>query len=342
VISYTRRHYFLKAGLLAAIIGGPNGKATPTEKYSRQMTKEDIDRWMTELSNWGRWGHDDQAGTINLITPGKRRQAAAEIRDGFSLSLARDADVAAQDVVATLSAQRPYTWQHTMTRNVGGRKDGFVIDNYNISFHNTHTTHLDAFSHGFHRGVIYNGFSNDTITNWGATKDDVMPFKNGFLTRGVLVDIPALRAVSYLGDDEAVYPEDLEAWEMKAGIKIESGDAVFIRTGRWRRIAEKGSIGDQPTPGLYASCAKWLKQRDIALLGSDATQDVQPSRVDGVAQPIHLLLLVAMGTPLINCCDLEDLSEAAIQRNRWTFLFTAAPLRVPGGTGSPLNPVATF
>ena len=168
-----------------------------------------------------------------------------------------------------------------------------------------------------------------------------MPFKHGIFTRGVLVDVPALKGVPFLGDDEPVYPEDLEAWEKKAGLKIESGDAVFVRTGRWRRIAEKGPLNRQ-MPGLYASSVKWLKQRDIALFGSDGVQDVRPSRVEGVDQPVHLLFLAAVGTPLFDNCGLEDLSQASAQRRRWTFLFTAAPLRVPGGTGSPANPIATF
>jgi kynurenine formamidase len=342
VRSLTRRHYFVKAGMLAAMVGGRKGQAAPIETYSRDVTKEDVDRWMKEFSNWGRWGRDDQAGTANLITPAKRRQAASQVREGVSISLARDADVVGQDVPATENGDRRHTWQHTMTRNVAGRKDGFVIDTYMISFHNTRTTHLDAFAHGFYRGALYNGFSNDTITSWGATKNDVLPFKNGFLTRGVLIDIPALKGVPYLADDEAIYPEDLDAWERKAKVKIETGDAVFVRTGRWRRFLEKGLVGDAQTPGLYASCAKWLRQRDVALLGSDATHDVRPSRVSGVDQPIHQLFLVALGTPLIDCCDLEAVSQAAIRHRRWTFLFTAAPLPVPGGTGSPLNPVATF
>lgn len=340
--SLTRRHYFVKAGLLAAIVGRRGGLAAPLEKYPRNVTKEDVDRWMTELSNWGRWGRDDQAGTINLITRAKRREAAAQVHEGLSISLARDADVADEDAAAAGNNAERHTWQHTMTRNVGPRQDGFVIDTFNVSFHNTRTTHMDAFAHGFYRGEIYNGFSTGTITNWGARKNDVLPFSNGFLTRGVLVDIPALKGVAYLADDEPIYPEDLEAWENKARFKIESGDAVFVRTGRWRRIAEKGIVSDQETPGLYASCGKWLRQRDIALLASDATHDVRPSRVTGVDQPIHQLFLVALGTPLIDCCDLEALSQAALERRRWTFLFTAAPLRVPGGTGSPLNPIATF
>jgi kynurenine formamidase len=347
---HTRRDCLIKAGGLAAAAFELRGQAAESPaKYPRDLTKADIDRWMTELSNWGRWGKDDQAGTINLITPTKRKQASALVKDGVSVSMSLDADIAPEGVTPAPTSpaegggpQRPrYTWEHVMRSNGAGRKDSFVTDSYFVLFHGSATTHLDALSHLISDGKIYNGFPGDSINSWGATKNDVLPFKDGILTRGVLVDVPLLRGVPYLGDDEAVYPEDLEAWEKKAGIKIESGDAVFVRTGRWRRIAEKGSLNRQ-MPGLYASCVKWLKERDIALFGSDGVQDVRPSRVEGVDQPVHLLFLVAVGTPLFDNCNLEELSQAAARRRRWTFLFTAAPLRVPGGTGSPANPIATF
>jgi len=325
------------APALAAAFGA---RAWAAEKYPRDLTKADIERWMTELSNWGRWGKDDQAGTINLITPSKRKQAAALVKDGVSVSMSLDADIPGQ---TETSPRQRYTWQHTMRNNGAGRAEGYVVDSYSVSFHGNSTTHLDALSHYIYGGKIYNGFPGDVINSWGATKNDVMPYKDGILTRGVLIDMPAMKGVPYLGDEEAVYPEDLEAWEKKAGLKIESGDAVFLRTGRWRRVAEKGPLNlNQQTPGLYASCAKWLKQRDIAMLGSDVVQDVRPSRVEGLNQPIHQVFLVAVGTPLFDNCELEALAQAAAQRRRWTFLFTVAPLRVPGSTGSPANPVATF
>jgi kynurenine formamidase len=340
---HTRRDCLIKAsGLAGAALGLRAGAASPPEKYPRNLTKADIDRWMTELSNWCRWGKDDQAGTINLITPAKRKQALALAKEGITVSMSIDADIAAQGAVAEAAAARPrYTWEHLMRTNGIGRKDGFVVDSYSVSFHGSVTTHLDALSHLIYDGKIYNGFPGDSINSWGATKNDVMPFKDGIVTRGVLVDIPALKGVPFMGDDEPVYPEDLEAWEKKAGLRIESGDAVFVRTGRWRRTAEKGPLNRQ-MPGLYASSVKWLKQRDIALFGSDGVQDVRPSRVEGVDQPVHLLFLVAVGTPLFDNCGLEALSQAAAQRRRWTFLFMAAPLRVPGGTGSPANPIAIF
>ncbi len=155
--------------------------------------------------------------------------------------------------------------------------------------------------------------------------------------------MPKLKGVFYLGDSEPIYVEDLEAWEEMAGFRVEPGDAVLVRTGRWVRVREKGPLDlNQATPGLYASCVKWLKERGVSVLGSDVVQDVRPSRVEGVNQPIYQLGLMALGMPLIDNADLEALSEAAVQRRRWTYLLTMNPLRVPGATGGPVNPIATF
>jgi kynurenine formamidase len=167
--------------------------------------------------------------------------------------------------------------------------------------------------------------------------------KHGIFTRGLLVDIPRMKGQPYMEPGTAIFPEDLEAWEKHAGVKIGSGDVVFIRTGRWARRAEKGPWdASKLSAGLHASSVKWLRARDVAMVGSDAASDVMPSQVEGVVQPVHQLLLVAMGTPIFDNCDLEAISKAAAQRKRWTFLLTAAPLAVTGGTGSPLNPIATF
>jgi kynurenine formamidase len=345
-----RRQLIIGAAALSLVgkSAAAPAEAMPPTITRRDLTKADIDSWMKELSNWGRWGKDDQAGTINLITPAKRRQAAALVKDGVSVSLSLDADIPLQgatDAVPEPGKRSRYTWEHVMMRDGQNMKQpsGYAVDSYKVTFHGNNTSHLDALSHFIFEGHIYNGFPADTITQWGATKNDVMPFKDGFLTRGILVDIPLLKGVSYMGDDEAVFPEDLEAWEKKAGLRIGSGDAVFLRTGRWLRVKEKGDLDlNVKAPGLYATCGKWLKDRDIAILGSDVVQDVRPSRVEGVNQPIHQMFLVAVGTPLFDNCILEQVSQEAAKRKRWEFMLTAASLRVPGGTGSPLNPIATF
>lgn len=341
-MKFTARHRLSWLGAAAAWSIIPAGDAAQPDKYPRNLTKEDIDRWMTELSNWGRWGREDQAGTVNLITPAKRKQAAELVREGISVSMSLDADIAPQSPAQT---DARYTWQHVM-RSTGQNMrspSGYAVDSITVSFHGNNTTHFDALSHFIFEGHIYNGFPAGTITTWGAEKNDVMPYKDGLVTRGVLIDWPRFKNVPYMGDDEAIYAEDLDAWEKKTGTKIESGDCVLLRTGRWKRVAEKGPLNLNVTaPGLYASCAKWLKERNIALLGSDVVQDVRPSRVEGVNQPIHQLFLVAVGTPLFDNCDLEAAGEHAARLRRTTFCMTVAPLRVPGATGSPFNPLAIF
>ena len=326
------------------------------EPYPRNLTSSDIERWMSELSNWGKWGQDDQAGTLNLITPAKRKAAMRLVHEAVGVSMSLDADLPREGPTGgPLPGMQPgaprggggnrATWSLT-SRPPGPDprpQAAYVVDTIAVSYHGNNSTHLDAPSHMYYQGRIYNGFPQSSYTDRGAAKDDVMSMKNGIFTRGVLFDLPKLKNVPYLGDDEAIYPEDLEAWEKRAGFRVESGDAVLVRTGRWVRVREKGPLNlNQSAPGLYASCARWLRDRGAAILGSDVVQDVRPSRIEGVNQPIHQLALVAMGMPLIDNADLDALSQAASQRHRWTYLLTINPLRIPGATGGPVNPIAVF
>jgi kynurenine formamidase len=157
------------------------------------------------------------------------------------------------------------------------------------------------------------------------------------------MDIPRLKGVDFLEPGDAIYAADLEAWEARAGVTVAEGDAVFIRTGRWARRNQVGPWAiDQQAAGLHASAVRWLRDRGVAILGSDAGSDVFPSGVEGFTHPVHLLVLVALGMPIFDNLDLEALSREAAEQDRWHFLLTAAPMRIPGGTGSPLNPIATF
>ncbi len=305
------------------------------ESPSHQATQADVDRWMTELSNWGRWGKNDQIGTVNLITPAKRKQAAALVQEGYSVSLAHNTET-------EQAADNSSPFGHKMLATGAHPAGQFVVDEYKVSYHGFAHTHMDALCHMAWQGKMYNNFPQTDVTDQGAKELPVTGYKNGIFTRGILIDIPQLRHAAFLEPGAAIYPEDLEAWEKKAGITVSSGDVVFIRTGRWARRTAKGPWNPDHIAGLHASCAKWLKQRDVAMVGSDAATDVMPSGVPDVVQPMHQLLLVAMGTPIFDNCDLEAIAAAAKQRNRWEFLLTAAPIPVPGGTGSPLNPIATF
>ncbi len=310
--------------------------ASLSAQSNHKMTKADFERAMKDLSNWGRWGKDDQLGAVNLITQAKRKEAAAEVKEGFAVSLAHDAET-------QKAADNPSPFVHTMVKT-GLDSDDYASDIYQVDFHGLAHTHLDALGHFFYQGKMYNGFSKQEITKAGAAKDSILNLKNGLMTRGVLIDIPKLKGVAYLEPGTAIYPEDLDAWEKKTGIRVSSGDAIFIRTGRWARRKAKGPWpGAKGLAGLHASCARWLHDRNIAVLGSDAASDVSPSQIDGIpATAVHMLAIVAMGIPILDNCDLEALSQAAAQRNRFAFLLSAAPLAVPGGTGSPLNPIATF
>jgi kynurenine formamidase len=308
-------------------------QSASTQTTPPKLQKGDIERLMKELSNWGRWGAKDEAGTINLITPAVRRQAAALVTEGVSVSLARNTD-----------PRKAVDNASPFLEKMGPPADNqFNIDEHTVTFHGAAHTHFDALSHVFHDGRMYNGFPESVVKPDGAGALAVTAYGDGFFTRGVLIDIPWLRDLPYLDTSAVIYPADLDAWEKKTGVRVHAGDAVFIRTGRWAYRAAHGpwDIGAR-SAGLSPLCAAWLKQRDVSLLGSDASHDALPSGIPGVTFPLHQLLIVAMGMPLFDQVDLEALSKAALTRNRWTFLLTAAPVRVTGGTGGPINPIATF
>jgi kynurenine formamidase len=219
-----------------------------------------------------------------------------------------------------------------------------AADEISVSYHGFAHTHMDALCHFFYNGKAYNDFPHDGVTERGASKNSVINFKNGIFTRGVLMDIPRLRGVDYLEPGAHIYPEDLDAWEKKAHVKVGPGDVIFIRTGKWALRDKEGAwdVRTRGLAGLDALCLRWLKARDVAMVGSDGAMDVLPSGVEGVVQPIHLVVLVAMGTPIFDNCDLELLGREANRRQRWEFLTSASPIAIPGATGSPLNPIATF
>ncbi len=309
---------------------------------SEEVTAETVEAWMQELSNWGRWGEDDELGALNLITPEKRRQAAALVEHGISVSLAHETiKEFAPDVTSPFLHEVPST---------GANAEGsFSVDTYSVLYHGYAHSHMDALCHmwnesGAAPGRMYNGFGKETVTEAGCGKLGIgVVAREGVFTRGVLIDVPRLRGVPYLEPGDAIRTEDLDAWLEQTGTEVGAGDVVFIRTGRWARRAEMGpwDIGSN-SAGLHVSAARWLKERDVAALGSDAASDLLPSGVEGVTHPVHLLVLVAMGMPIFDNADLEALAAEAARLERWDFLLTAAPIRVPGGTGSPLNAIATF
>lgn len=298
------------------------------------ITHQDVEAMLTRLSNWGRWGKEDERGALNLITPEKKKQAAALVRDGESISLAHD-------VIKQRADDSP-PFEHKMLETGANSKTG-ASDTYAVQYHGFTATHLDALCHVFWKGKMYNGFSQQQVTAAGAQKLSVHQAKNGIVTRGVIVDLPKLFGKKYLEGNRAILPADLDRWEKQSGTRVQPGDALLFRTGRWARRAAEGSWDIMKnSAGLHASCLPWLKQRDVAIVGSDLATDVMPSGIATIVLPVHLVLINGMGVPILDNLDLEAVAAAAAQRGRAEFMLTVGPLPVEGGTGSPVNPLAIF
>ena len=218
----------------------------PVAPESRELDEADIERLMGELSNWGRWGPDDQLGAANLITPDKRLAALGLATEGITVSLAhRVLKDEADDV--------PLPFGHRML----GVPDeasasaffGGVSDNYQVSYHGYSHSHIDSLCHILHKGQMYNGVSQDTITEAGCSNASIVNLQGGIVTRGVLVDVPRLKRVPYLEPGTPIYVEDLDAWEEMAGVTVGPADAVFIRTGRWGAARRGRSVEHLPERG---------------------------------------------------------------------------------------------
>ena len=309
----------------------PASGQLPGGSSDRDVTPAQYEQWKLELSNWGRWGEDGEIGALNLITPEKRLEAVALVQEGFSVSLASDANT-----VQAVDNPRPY--EHEML--------SISSDRLAVSYHGITHTHIDALAHINDNGTFFDGYTPDadaTLVS-GHEKSSIHNLKDGILTRGVLIDIPRFRGLPYLEPGTPIYVEDLEAWEEQTGVRISSGDALFIRTGVWaRREAEgpwlRGRREGGRSAGLHPSVIPWLKERDVALLGSDHPTYVSPSNLPGA---VHDFAILYLGIHMLDNCDLEALGAAAAERGRWEFLLMLAPLPIPGGTGSPLNPIAVF
>ena len=320
--------------ILALVILSSAGLA-PAAEPSSTVSRAEFDRWMESISNWGRWGEDDELGTLNLVTQAKTKAAVALVQEGVSVSMALDLNTV-QDALN----QNPF--RHSVAT---GKFSGHDVagDDYGVQYHGFAHSHIDGLPHFAHKGKLYNGFGFDTIKPTGATRLGIHNLKNGIVSRAVLADMAWFKEVDFLEPGTAITVADLEAWEQKTGVTVGSGDVLLVRTGRWERVRQKGQWNFlEAAAGMHASVVHWLKERDVALIGCDGVSDVMPSGVEGLANPLHELVLVGLGMRILDNLNLDDVAQAAKARNRWEFLFIGAPLRVVGGTGSPLNPLAVF
>ena len=311
------------------------------------LTESDVVKMISSLSNWGRWGQDDELGTINLITPEKRKRAAALVRDGVPVSCARPI------ATNTVSADTTFQPLRFMVDSGEGRdhdSPARLLERRGASefigmvFHGYTITHVDTPAHYFWQGKIYNGRSANLITSReGAQVESVDLLCDGVVSRGVLLDVAALKG-RWLGSAEGVMPEDLEAAERAQQVRVEAGDILLIRTGYYaRRLADgpRHPLKDG-SPAAHVACMPWLRERDVAMLGTDTHNDVSPATHPGLGNVVHIVGLVGMGLWLIDNANLEDLAQACVARRRWEFMLTIAPLRLQGVTGSPVNPIALF
>lgn len=299
----------------------------------RVPSREEVLGYLRDRRNWGRWGADDEVGALNLITPEKRVAAARLVQTGRSISLSRL-------FPKTPGLENPEPAQHFMRwfpRGAGGA----AVDYYGISYHGVATTHIDALCHVWDEHGMWGGRKPDEVlTTQGARWGDIDQWRDGIITRGVLIDVPRFRGESHVTLEKPVQGWELEEAAKAQGVTVEPGDALVVYSGREAWQATRPGTGyTPPRPGLHASCLPFVRDNDVAVLVWDM-MDATPNEYD-VSWTMHGALF-SYGVALLDNSLLEPLANACAEAGRYEFMLTIAPLRVRGGTGSPANPIALF
>jgi kynurenine formamidase len=310
-----------------------------TEPAGTKVSAAEFRALFERVSNWGRWGPDDERGALNYLTPERVATAVGLVSTGRTVSLSRPLNSAREP-------DNPEPADHRMTMLGAQGRTGdlaFVKDYIGVDYHNDSHSHIDALCHVSYEGSLYNGRPADSVSAAGAAVETVEVLKGGLIGRGVLLDIPRARGVDWLEPGDSVLPSDLEDAERREDVSVGEGDILLVRTGHATRLDELGpwDVGSSKA-GLHPGCGVFLAERRVAALGCDSNSDTAPSITEGVGFPIHVLTLTAMGVHLLDYLHLRELAAACERAGRWEFLFVAAPLRIPGGTGSPLNPIAVL
>ena len=312
----------------------------------RMPSEEEVVTYMTSLNNWGRWGPDDELGTLNLITPEKTLQAVGLVKEGISVTCARL-------ILHENASDVPVQFQHYMVFTGEAAPDigpGFSGDYISMPVHGHTITHIDSPVHNFWDGKMYNGKPASLVNTMDkASAGGIQNIGNGVITRGVMLDIAKVQGKKWLDEAEAVFPEDLEEAEAAQGVRVEEGDALLVRMGWYKKRQEVGPPTPPGCPGVHAACYPWLHERGVSLMVTDTNFDVPrytDSNPSEYSPEMDLLIpsigTVAMGLFDIDVANLEDLAEVCNRLNRWEFMFIVAPLRIHNGTGSPVNPLALF
>lgn len=293
-------------------------------------TQDRVEGYFKELNNWGRWGNDDQRGTVNLITPARQAAARALVQTGRTVSLARDI------------GPQPALMYHATFPSKRERAD-VVLDRFDLVYHGYTITHIDALCHVAWDGELYNGRSfMDSVTAAGATWCPIDPLFDGITSRGVLLDVAAARPEGYVEVGKPVMPRELDAAAARAGVKVEPGDVVVVRSGQeaFERAHPDWVPRVSPHPGLHISCLEWFREKDIAAIAWDM-MDERPGGYPGFMMGTHLAIPF-LGLALVDNTYPERLAAVCRELGRFEFLFTASPLRLCGSTGAPAHPLAIF
>jgi kynurenine formamidase len=310
---------------------------TMSNTETNDEPRNDMRRLFDLVSNWGRWGPGDQAGTLNLLKWGGVAAFRESISDGPQLGLSR--------VVSPTHTQANRSpLLHHMLSSGADAKDGEhgMSDWFGIAPHGFGVTHVDALSHMAWDGKLYNGVPAASVTTMrGGKHGSVEALQDGVVGRGVLLDLPKAQGLEWLELGTAVRPEQLEACESELGVTVREGDILLVRTGRDARERIHGPMNYwvDGIAGLHWSCAEWLHSRGVSMLVTDGGGEVIPSGIDDVKFPLHVLCLVSMGMCLIDNAYLEDLAAACMESGKFTFGFMMSAIPLQNSTGAPVNPI---
>ena len=304
-------------------------------------------------SNWGRWGPDDERGTLNLVTPEMVVSAAALVRQGKTISMALPFDENGPQT-GNLGRFNPI---HLMIRDGADAIAGTSLRDFyggvDKYFRGTDDliimplqsgTQWDAMGHVVFENKIYNGFGADWVSSKGALKGDVANASGSMVGRGVLLDVPRALGLDWLERGHSVGADELQRAEEHAGLEVGAGDFVFVRTGAIAAARSAGSWGDYAggdAPGLGLASVDWIGERGIAALAADTWGlEVRPNETPDVFQPLHIVLIVHMGLWLGEIFDLDPLADDCAEDGVYEFMFCGPPLPFTRAVGSPLNPMA--
>ena len=300
------------------------------------MTEAEFRSLYERLRGQVPWGPDDRRGALNHLGSAQIQAAAGEVRLGRTVSLAAP-------VEHQVSADNPDPAQHRMVQAPSAAGDGleFAADRIAMNIHGNADSHIDALCHVSFDGTLYNGVPATAVTTSGAAELSIAIDADGIAGRGVLLDVPRSRGVPWLEPGDHVTLDDITATERDQGVRIGQGDILLVRVGHRRRRKECGPWDAAATrAGLHPSVLPLLAERQIAVLGSDGNNDTAPSVADGVDFPVHVLAINALGLQLLDYLEFGGLARLCEEAGRWSFQCVIAPLRLPTGTGSPVNPIA--